>query len=372
MSGFNNDTGVMDASYLIGGPVSGVRLKAAAGPVAEVRNTPDTAYADAYAGNIRANNPTVGGADGGALIANGLIRHGTGVQSYGIGNGAIIGSARGVGAIDLQADRTAAAMVASGARSLCGGQSSRATADDALSYGFLAIASGVAAVALGSNLLASGPQAFCAGDNNTASGDQSVALGEFCTASGHQSAAIGRINVASGLASVAFGFGCQATGDYSTTFGNGARADARGMLAFSGGNVTAAGDNQTCLVTWGRRTLDAVATIAGLDGLGAVELDLPADASYAFELLVSAEVAGGTAAKVWTITGGIRRPGAGAAVFVGGAAPVAVVVAGDAALALATVVVSAPGGGTLRVTVTGVAATTVQWTIAGWIARSTG
>lgn len=371
MSGVTNDTGTLSPFYLVGGPLSGIRLKMN-GAIAEVRNTADSAYADLYTGNLRANNPTVGANDGGAVIANGLVRHGTGVQSYGVGTAAVVGNARGTGATDLQTDRTAAGQVASGTNAFLGGNSSTASGSESFAYGQTCAASGPQSVALGLGCTASGDQSFAQGENNTASGANSVAMGELCVASGPGSIAIGRICTSSGASSVAFGFSCAATGDYGLTFGTSAISDARGMIAFTGGPLTVAGDSETCLVTWGRQTLDAVATTAGLDGLGVVELVLPSDATYAFVLLVSAMVSGGGSGKVFTITGGIRRPGAGAAVFVGGAAPVAVVVAGDAALAAATVVVSAPGGGTFRVTVTGVGATTVRWTVAGWIARVTG
>jgi hypothetical protein len=347
MAEFSNQLGVQGDIFGIGTPSgsAGILVKNATG-IAQVRNASDTAFADIYAGNIRANNPVVGANDTGAVIANGKVRHGTGVQSYGIGTGAVIGNARGIGATDLQTSRAAVTQVASGARSFVCGQNCTAAGDDAIAGGLGSSASGAAAVALGEGPIASGAAAIAVGHDTEANGIASFAAGHL----GHADA------------------------DYSVVLCKEALADAQGMIAFSGGAISTRGDSQSCLVTWGAATANAVPGSLGLDGVlgSAIELVLPNDSAYGFDLLITAEIVGGSAAKAWTITGGIRRPGAGAAVFVSGVAPVAVVTAADAALATATVVVTAPGGGVLRITVTGVVARAIHWTASARISRATG
>jgi hypothetical protein len=373
MAEFSNQAGIQGDTFGIGGPAPavGVVVKNAAG-IAQTRNTADTLFADAYVGLLRANDPLVGLNDTGAVIGNGKVRHGAGVQSYGLG-GIAIGNARGVGASDLQTDRSAATQVASGARSLVAGRNNTASGADSVALGSDCTATAAGAIAAGFSADATAANAVAMGDQALASAAAAVAFGELTVASGPAAFATGRRTIASGSAAAAFGQDTRATADYSTAFGQASVADAQGMISISGGFIATIGDSQTCLVTWGVATAAAALTTMGLDGTAAgPELTLPASSAYSFEILVTAEVAGATAGKVWTIVGGIRRPGAGLAVFIGGVAPVAAVVATDGALAAATVVVTAPAGGILRISVTGVAATAIRWTATARIARSTG
>lgn len=340
-----NYTGTLNALWGIGGPTgSGVNWKDAAG-VVSLRNGADSAYADLWCGNLRVANPTVGANDSGEEIVNGVIRFGTGVQSFGVGTGAVTGNARGTGAVDLQTSRTAATQVASGTGSIILG---------------------------GTNNTASNTGSIAGGTNSVASGQNAVAIGDTVTASGQSAVAFGLSSTSSGTASVAMGQTVQATADYATALGKETLADARGKVAMSGGSIAANGDCQTELLTWGRRTTNATPVVMGLDGTGSVELTVINNASWAFELIVIAATTTASAAKMWTITGAVRRSGSGALAFVGGVAPTPTVIANDAALATATVDVSAPGGGTFTITVTGVAGTTIDWTAAAFSARVVG
>lgn len=376
MSTFVNLLGIEGDSYLIGGPIAGVRLKNAAG-IFQTRNNADTLFADAYLGNTRCNDPIVGVNDAGAVIANGVVRHSTGVQSFG---GAPSGNARGVGASDLQTSRTAPTQVASGLRaSILGGQNNTASGTNSLAGGATCLASGTTSVAMGSLSTASNTSAVAIGSSCSASGLNATAFGDTGVASGATSFASGRTVTASGTSAAAFGQESLASADYSTAMGLQAISDAQGMVSFSGGRIAANGDSETCLVTWGGSTVGLATGSLGLDGVlgSAIELVLPATAligsCYSFDLFVSAEQVGGISGHVFQFLGGIRRPsGPGAAVFITGVAPLASFTATDAAISAAAVVLSATAAGVFRITVTGVVGLTLHWTATARIARATG
>ena len=369
---FSNEAGTTRTSFQVGGP-TGVRLSLSAG-VLQTRNAADTAFADLYAGNLQANNPTVGVNDAGAIVANGVVRHGTGVQSYGVGTGAVIGTARGSGASDLQTTRTAANQVASGVGSFVAGVSNRASGDYATALGQTNVASNTASTAIGALCTSSGIGSTALGNGTTASGDGSTAMGTGSQATATGATAGGNTAIASGVGATAFGTTVSATADYSTALGTNSIADLRGALAVSGGSIAANSDSQTMIATLGGTTTDATPGTLGLDGVlnSASELILTSNTAWAFRLQVALEITGGGTGKVLLFTGGIRRPGAGAAVFIGGVAPVASTTIQDAGLVAATLVLSAPGGGTLRFTATGIAATTINWTATIWLAKVAG
>ena len=369
---FSNDGGTQQTSFQIGGP-TGVRLSLSAG-ILQTRNAADTAFADLYCGNLQTNNPTVGGADAGAIVANGVVRHGTGVQSYGIGTGAVIGNARGSGAADLQTSRTLVNQVASGIGSFVAGSNNRASGDYSTALGSTSVASGTASTAIGALCTSSGIGSTALGSGTLASGDGSTAMGSASQATNTGATAGGIGAIASGIGSTAFGGTVSAPADYSTALGGRSVSDMRGALAVSGGMIAANGDSQTMIATLGGTTTNATPGTLGLDGVlnSGIELLLTSNTAWAFRIQVAIEITGGGTGKVLLFTGGIRRPGAGAAVFVGGAAPLPSVTIQDAGLAAAPLVLSAPGGGILRLTATGLAATTINWTATIWLAKVAG
>jgi hypothetical protein len=121
-------------------------------------------------------------------------------------NTVIGGNPRGLGAVDLQTQRTAATQVASGAGSFVAGVNNTA--------------SGAQATAFGSGNTASGTQSFASGATCTASGNNSGVFGSSCTASGAQSFATGSSSVASGAGAVAMGPSNTAGGSGAAAIGH--------------------------------------------------------------------------------------------------------------------------------------------------------
>lgn len=160
-------------------------------------------------------------------------------------NTIIGGNPRGLGAVDLQTQRTAAIQVASGAGSFVMGVNNRA--------------SGTQAVAIGSSSIASNSYTFAMGLNNTASGTQSVALGLNNIVSATNSFAMGSGNVASGNQSVAMGGSSGASASYSTAMGlstaGSAYTAATGASSASGTGASAMGTStasNTCATAVGQ------------------------------------------------------------------------------------------------------------------------
>jgi hypothetical protein len=338
----------VEGHFLLGGPLGALRLKAGAG-VLELRDNADAAYDDFYAANAQANDPVVGVNDTGAVIANGKVRHGTGVQSYGIGTGAVIGNARGVGAGDLQTTRLLVTQVASGPKAtLLNGQNNKASAG--------------------------GLDATTAGGTGCSATDQGcVALGSAASSTNRGSTALGQTVSAAGDNSLAAG--SETTIPSGTTSPNSAALGRRsttrhsGEISFAGGRIAATGDSQSSLVTWSRQTTNAVAADMFTRNATVDSFIVEAGAAYGFDLLLTGERTGGGAAVVFRFQGAVRRIGA-VAMFVGGVAPVATVVAIDAALVGVVAIVLIVGLTTLVPRVTGLAATTIQWTCSGRLTRN--
>jgi hypothetical protein len=145
-------------------------------------------------------------------------------------NTIIGGNPRGLGAVDLQTQRTAATQVASGVGSFVMGVNNRA--------------SGTQSVAMGVNSTASGDQSVAIGANCTANGTYSAATGAS-TASGANSTAMGS-STASSTGATAMGSGSTASGNYSLAVGassttNASQSVAMGASGASGSYATAMG-----------------------------------------------------------------------------------------------------------------------------------
>lgn len=363
----SNDTGTTQR-FRLGGGAGTVSVKSATG-IAQTRDGADTTFADTYVGNIRANDPVVGPDDGGALIANGTVRHGTGVQSYGVGTGAVVGNARGVGASDFQVSRTAATQVASGVTSLAAGRNNTANATRAFAAGLGSSATKASNVAFGKSCSATGSISMAVGSSSTSANQVAVAMGISCSGAGRGGFAAGDTATTAG-SSAALGSNVAVTGaNIVGCLASGRQATAThiGEWAYSGGRIAVNADSQSVWVTWGIRTTDNVATNL-TQGLGSGSSMLLANlSSYAFRGLATAHIEGGTASKVWTVEGMVRAAG-GAAIFVTGVAPVAAVIAVDGALAAATLVMTISGLQFIPVA-TGILATNIRWTMSGRCTR---
>jgi hypothetical protein len=102
------------------------------------------------------------------------------------------GNARGIGAVDLQSNRSTATQVAYGSYSTAIGGNNTA--------------SGYGSTAIGINNTANGSYPTAIGNGNTVSGTTSVAMGFGSNASGDYSVAMGVGNISSGFGSVAIGW----------------------------------------------------------------------------------------------------------------------------------------------------------------------
>jgi hypothetical protein len=290
------------------------------------------------------------------------------------------GNARGVDAIDLQATRTLATQVASGARShVGGGQANIASTSDSFvggGQGNQAITGNRAAVVGGQGNVASGTEGFVGGGQlNTASNNQSVvAGGDSNTASGNESAVLGgNSNQATNAqAAVGGGIGNLASAAQSTVAGGAnntaqasfsavpggyyAMADLYGQIAHASGRFASDGDAQTSELVFRKQTADATPTELFLDGVS-LRATIPAGESWMFMILLVARTSAGLS-SIYTSQGVIQNNGGTTTapsvttteVFDGAGLP-----------ATPVVVTSDNANDALVITCTGIAATNIRW-----------
>lgn len=278
---------------------------------------------------------------------------GTGTDNIGIaltpaGTGAISaqvpdstatgGNARGAGAIDWQTIRSAANMVASGARAvISGGSYNRASGDGSVVGG-------------GSYGIASGYySAIPGGVNCTASNYYSLAAMYGCTASGTAALALGYHTTASGTSSWALG-------QQSTTRG------LTGAYAYSSGQRSALGDAQVIGQQVRRTTTDSTPVALATDGTpaAATVMVLPANSAMTVSALVVARDSAGNVAG-WRAEALFKRDGSNNTTRLG-SATVTAIGTPDAALSTATIDLVANNTlESVEIQVTGVAATTIYW-----------
>lgn len=330
------------------------------------------------------------------------------------------GNARGTDAVDLQVTRGGATQVASGTNSTIGGGQSNTASNTNSTVGggttnaatgiSSAVAGGstntasatAAAVGAGTGNVASGQASYigggennvanttdsavCAGSTNTA-GDGGANTRAFVgggfgnTASGLQSTIAGggintasairatvsggENNVASGAsASIGGGYTNVASGNYSTVPGGfSAVSDKHGQLSHASGEFATAGDCQISDLQWRIGTTDATANVeAFLDG-ASLRATIPNNTSWVFDILhIGRSSAGVTAA--WRTVGAIQN-NAGTTALV--AAVTNTLIADGTggtwgAVGNVPVVDADNANDTLRIRVTGAAATTIRWT----------
>lgn len=311
------------------------------------------------------------------------------------------GNARGTKAVDLQVDRAANTQVASGNDSvLSGGINNTASAQQAtVSGGSTNTASGVnstvgggstntasqptATIAGGSNNNASGQQSFIGGgDSNTASNTgATVGGGTGNTASASRSTVAGGTgNLANGLdatcgggssnscagagATIAGGTANTTTAAFSTVPGGEQAAAVNwGQMAHASGVFVNAGDAQTSEVIWRATTTDATAGVElFLDGAGASQRAVvPLNTAWAFVVRVIGRSSAGVCA-VWETKGGIQNNAATVSLINTNTQAVIVDGTGGTWGLSANLAVTADNTNkSLKVAVTGAAATTIRW-----------
>lgn len=276
------------------------------------------------------------GVDAGLLVVDGLVRFSTGLQGYGIGTGAVIGLARGTGAIDLQTERLVNTQVASGAYSTILG---------------------------GRRNTASGARSIAGGEACLATFTSSIAIGDNASSAALDGIAIGNLASVTGTSGIAIGNNCVASVTHTLVMGLRAISVGQGERVYSSGMFVANGDCQRSDWSYRGTTTDAAtATELFLDGVAAI-YTIPINTTYAFDVRIAVRRTDGGAqeAASLVLNGAlIRKLAAGSAAFVG--AVVVPLVSFDAGLATITATLTTDGN-RLYVLVTGVVAKTLLWQV---------
>ena len=265
------------------------------------------------------------------------------------------GNARGVGAVDLQTVRNAATQVASGANSFAAGGTS--------AHGGCT-ASGTTAIAMGANAVASNSQSVCIGTNAISSGAQSVALGLSATASGNQSFAV-QGGTASASFAVAIGAGT-ASALSAQSYGQGAASRTLvNSIQWAMTTRAASGDRNVRLILLCAVTTNATATVLTTNGSAEATTNtwvLPNNCTGLFQGWIVARNTANNDSIGWKFEGMVSRDGTAASVALLGTATPATVGTGDAGMSTCALAVGVnTTNGSLIVTATGIAATTIAW-----------
>lgn len=249
--------------------------------------------------------------------------------------------------------------------------------------GYSTTSSGKASHSWGNGCIASGPQSFAGGYSCTASGQQAFTIGSSLNATNFQTVAFGTNNIASGVQAVVFGannssggqqsfvFGVNntATGDYSTVFGKTANDNGiTGALIIGIQNFESLGDNQDGTYFLANKTVDATATVltADFSAPAAVnQVALQDNATFKCRVTVCGKVVGGTDYMSTEIDVIIGRGTGAASTAILTTTPTTPAVINHYYTSGAsswTVTLSADTtNGALTVTVTGTAATNINW-----------
>lgn len=314
------------------------------------------------------------------------------------GNGAILaqvpdnttvgGNKRGNYAVDLQSSRANAAQVASGgnAATIGGGASNQASGNlSTVAGGSTNLASNAwATVSGGSNNTASGSTSTISGGNaNTAGGTYAaVSGGNTNTANGTNAAiggganniasvdfstvAGGSANNASGYASVIAGGGANVADSSYSSITGGLSAKTRGIYGAevrASGTFATVGDAQRGSYILRRATTGATQTELSCDGgapSAATRIVLPNNATYSFRGQLAARSSTGDSAA-WRFSGTIERGAAAANTAIIGTVTMTDTQAEAGAAAWALAIDADTTNGSLRLQVTGAAATNIKW-----------
>lgn len=226
------------------------------------------------------------------------------------------GNKRGIRAADLQLQRGDAAQVASGDNSFAAGYANEASGNYAVAAGYVNVASGNGSVAMGRN--------------STASSYGAVAIGRFATADAHSTAL-----------------------QFGNTYG------VHGAFKWSGDEIAT---RQCGEYTLAAQTTDATPVVATTTGTGASatnQIFLATNpTTITFRAMITAR--GGAASAGYILEGVIDRAGAGTTAIVG--TVVKTVLAEDTTTWDVSATADAAND-CLAITVTGAAATTINWAV---------
>lgn len=267
------------------------------------------------------------------------------------------GNKRGARAVDLQASRSVADMVASAADSVIGGGSNNkaSAANSTVAGGDGNTASNTGAVVSGgsSNSATATYAAVIGGASNSATGAQSAVVG-------------GGTNTASGTYSLASGRNNTANASYSHAGGYGSSTKSIiGACVYSSYyNSSTVGKYQRGFYTFFARTTNATATAMTSDLAAAStnnQLILDNTSTYAVSGIVVARKASTNDYATWSFTACVTRDANAAATAVNAVTPVSIAASAGASSWVFSVSADTTNGG-LRLTVTGAASSTISWT----------
>lgn len=214
--------------------------------------------------------------------------------------------------------------------------------------------------------VASGALCFIAGGAwNSASGAFNFVAGASNSASGTGNVAIGYSSVASGSYGVALGLGC--VSDQYGTVALGAYAHTNGVqrsMSYAGSQRAAAGDRNIRWIPQSVTTTNATPTVLTTDGGAAgatTTWTLPNNRAACFFGYITARNTSTGEMIAWEVKGAFKR-GANAAATALVGTPTVTVIANDAAMAACALAVGVnTTTGSLQLTATGLAATTIAW-----------
>jgi hypothetical protein len=289
------------------------------------------------------------------------------------------GNKRGIYAVDLQTvARSVNTEVASGDYSVIpGGYRNTASGAQAFAAGFSSVSSGNTSFAMGYTCTASHNYAIAMGNTSSATASDAIAIGSSAAATASNAIALGLAanasaagavvigpSAASGSYALAAGVSCTADGISSIAFGKGAiTRGVDGSWAWQSNNDRGAAGNQAHDVILQAQTTSTSGVVATVDGAAASaanQLKVPTSSalrvrgevafrdvalgsSGGFEFRALLKEVSGTVSLVSTTTEAFE---------------------GDALLNACTCVVTADNTNkSVKVTVTGKAATTINWTI---------
>lgn len=254
------------------------------------------------------------------------------------------GNARGANAVDWQTIRSSANMAATGAQSvIAGGQNNLANSVNATISGGL------------SNIANAAQATVSGGTTNTSSGVGATVSG-------------GNTNVSSGTGAVISGGYNNLSSSSLGWVPGGWHGSTRGVYgrgAWASGNIAATGDAQSGEHVLRRQTTDATPTRVTADNTAASTINtinLPNFSAYAGVIIISAKAAGGTDAAFWIrFIGAVRGANAASTTIMAGFTSLPTASNGTGSVWVADVAADTTNGG-IAVTVTGAAATTINWT----------
>jgi hypothetical protein len=290
-------------------------------------------------GTINSQNPSVQWDDvaGKLIYADPFIRSAGAIQ---IGRSG--GNARGIDSVNIQPDRSADNQVASGDRSVCVGDNTRASNLGCVAIGNFALSTGSESIAIGASFSATFGTA---------------------NASGTQSIAMGRDTLASGQASIALGINSDATQFQSFACCSG---QATAINSFAAGAVNASLRDEFAArpfasVYWGGQTTDANATILNLGAAATNRFTIAANTALAVDVLLVARRS--DVADKWLVARrflGIRRDGSNNTSLIGAVQTLGTDQS-DGSPTWTFTLTADDTNEALQLEVTGAASETVQW-----------